>query len=275
MTRKLVFGFVGVSALVAIAAVVVMFLPGAEAEVAAAQYSQSIRGDCVTLSIEVDNEGSAPIYEPPSGTIPSFIKGQGSSPDRYYRYVELEKGNVYGINLTSCIAKQEVCIGLAIDGRCTLTGEQIPAKDINQEETWPMGVVIDNDGYACNGWQTGYQGGKRFVVTQEAESFAVEYKDDPTALGTIVVAVFRGTRPKSASPQTRGGKGIGTGVGEDFDNPLADSNFQAMPYAYSLYYFRYATHKQLVEWGVKPKNSVAASGNRLFPGNNSFISLNK
>ena|GEM_PF-5659203 len=189
--------------------------------------------------------------------------------------MELEKGDVYGINLKSRVVSKEVCVGLAIDGRCTLTGEQIPAKRINEEETWPMGVVIDNDGYACKGWQTGYEGGKRFVVTREANSFAVEHQDDPTALGTIVIAVFRGERPKSVPSQKRGGKGIGTGVGEDFDNLLADSDFQTRPYAYSLYYFRYATHRQLVEWGVKPKHSVAASGNRLFPGDNPFISLNK
>ncbi len=274
MTRKLVFGSVGALALVA-TALVVMFHPGAGSQAAAANFSQTIRGDCVTLSIEVDNEGPAAIYAPPSGTIPSFIKGEGKNPDRYYRYVELKKGDVYGINMWSHVVAKEVCVGVAVDGRCTLTGKQIPAVGINQEETWPMGVVIGNRAYACKGWQTGYQGGKRFVVTKEANSFAVDQKDDPTALGTIVVAVFRGEHPEPVKSQSRGGKGIGTGVGEDFDNPLADSDFQPRPYAYSLYYFRYATHKQLVAWGVKPKNSVAASGNRLFPGQSDpFIKLN-
>lgn len=216
----------------------------------------TLKGELVEISIEMDDRTNS-LFHP--NEFSSYTPGSSRSSDWHYRYAEAVKGKSYGITIRLKDCTKKYAIAIAVDGIDVIDGEQILAVD--NYNSWPRAYVFDcgkDNGGTIKGWRESQDHVREFVFTDAANSLAAKW-DDYSAMGTIVVSVFRENIPE----KVRGlSKGLGTGYGERLDSHVDETKFEAKEQAYEVFVIKYETKATLKKLGVW-REEVA--DNRLWP----------
>lgn len=174
---------------------------------------------------------------------------------RYYRHMEATPGQKYGITvrLNTGHHNSRFAVGIAVDGRSVINGSRI-GNAIEQADTWGPSYVfnVDNEnGGTIQGWRESTDYVREFVFTDEKKSYAADMFGDLSAVGTIVLAVFREDLPKTMI-RLRGvnSRGIGTGVGDIVESSVKPTHFRPKSMAYEIFVIKYDTIEKLKSIGV-------------------------
>ena len=210
--------------------------------------------------------------------LPGFPDVQESekSPDMHYRYVEMAIRDSYVITMTLHDSSKRYMLGIAVDGRHVMSGKAV-GNAVGALSTWEeasaQNYVVDGVSNTIRGWRESESSVRAFVVTQAAQSLATRW-GDPTAMGTIVVAIFDEKVPdlavvtKGSGARTRD---IGTGAGQSITSVVVGTTFLPKPIASEVFFMKYAPPDELRKLGVwVPEQTVSQStpNNRLWPAGN-------
>lgn len=198
----------------------------------------------------------------------AFLDGGTAKADQYARFLRLEAGNEYWVQVDfgRYSRTEKFLVQVAVDGRDVLTGEKIPS-DFGRSAAWKSGMVVKSD-YRWLGWRGSSDTVRAFVATDERKSLAAQWNDH-SAMGTIVIAVFR-HRDSGAyeppGPIAKGptAKGLGTAAGREIESRVTSTTFTPKPEAFETFVLRYASKSELQGWGVWKDTPPQ---NRLFRGN--------
>jgi hypothetical protein len=101
------------------------------------------------------------------------------------RYLEARKGENYGLVIRNNTAER-VGVVIAVDGRNIITGKR---SELRNNEG--MYIVNAYETARYDGWRTGQDQVHRFYFTDVADSYSVKTFADSSAMGVIVMAVYR------------------------------------------------------------------------------------
>ncbi|MDP3778966.1 MAG: hypothetical protein Q8R30_02915 [bacterium] len=233
--------------------------------------SRTINGTLAEISIELSGGAGARFFKP------SFadVRGDGNKPDTYYRFAEMQMGDTYGITINLRDKSQRVQVGIAVDGRHVISGQQV-GSSIELLSTWETSsnYVISQTGNSgptrIRGWRENNDKVREFVVTTPARSLAGKWHN-LTQSGTIVVAVFR---ERTSEPQItlRGStsRGLGTGAGQQIESRVTRTTFNPQSVASEIFVIKYETQETLQKIGVntptRDKSAPYWPGNTPRPG---------
>jgi hypothetical protein len=83
-------------------AVVALVVLGTVVASTANAQTYKVSGRLVDVEVRIDGQGCAPMYTPPTGdNLKAHLPSSGSEPDRYARYVCIEKGAKFGVHVRS------------------------------------------------------------------------------------------------------------------------------------------------------------------------------
>ncbi|MCB1875405.1 MAG: hypothetical protein KDH88_05465 [Chromatiales bacterium] len=150
-------------------------------------------------------------------------------------------------------SRERVGLVIAVDGRNILDGSY---SNLRYNEA--MYVLGPGEEAEYSGWRTERDRVNRFVFTDFADSYAAAW-DDPSAPGTIAVAVFAEDRPEVRVPQStrkRAPAGslaedsAGTGFGEEEYSPTRRVHFRAESRPMEKHFIKYEWRETLCRNGV-------------------------
>lgn len=209
--------------------------------------AEDVRGDVAVVRVMVDGLPTR-LFEPRD--VEPVVDGGPRDATYRYRFARLESGQRYSISVQPKEAGARYGVGVAVDGRCILTGEKVGA-EVQKATTWPNFYVVDGWGGDFRGWREDSGNIRRFVATNEERSLAATLWNDKSATGTIVVSVFRETpAPEPIIKGETGVKGLGTAAGEREESRVVSVKFIPRPVAYEVFVLRYATKPELEKLGV-------------------------
>lgn len=189
----------------------------------------------------------------------------GFDPDRRYRYLEATPGEACTISVRLLDPNQRYMVGIAVDGRDVVDGKKIP-DDFHRADAW-RGAYIFNvgteNGGTIKGWRESNSHVREFVFVEQQRSYTAEMFNDFSAVGTIVLAVFR---EDISAPISRGGmnsRGLGMGVGVRVESHVRDIHFVPRQTAYEIFVIKYATKAELQKIGVWTPH--VTTKNRIWP----------
>ena len=200
-------------------------------------------------------------------------QGTRESPDTYFRYINLEKGEEYSIGIKNTSGSRMLfCVG--VDGRSVVNGARIPSlRDAASRKAWSdsNGYVI-SDEHLIRGWRESLDVERQFIVTDALASYSAEVWDDSSAMGTICIAVFReDTSYGSGMRGMRGGGDLGTGYAARVASPVGTTVFNSKTCAYELLVLKYATAKTLKSLGIYVESpKTPEDSNRIWPAEQKF-----
>ncbi|MDZ7612140.1 MAG: hypothetical protein U5L10_05235 [Candidatus Moranbacteria bacterium] len=231
---------------------------------------QNLNGSLVNVSvINPNSQEKFRFFEPTN------IQDQRSDsprrPDVYYRYLEATKGIPYGITIKLKDTTKQYSIGIAIDGRGVLEGKKIP-DFIEDLAAWTGESYIFNcgqeNGGTLLGWRESQENVRQFFFSKPEKSLAGKW-EDYSAMGTIVIAVFRhrDDNDEVIPPQpqfTPGTRGLGTGFGQRVRQKVDYTHFEPKRIAYEIFVIKYEDRQTLQKLGIwKPETKEGE--NRFWP----------
>lgn len=243
------------------------FILVAVAMVASSAYgSNRIDGELVSIQLTIDEQGATRMFEPQD--VPTKVEGNHNTSTKYFRYAHLECGQEYDIEVRPH-HDFRYGVGVAIDGHYIWRQGTVPA-DVHFAETWERSMnLVEMGDYTIRHFIEDGQSGRRFRVTDESRSLATKLWHDPSAVGTIVIAVFRedvSYRMKGDSA-ARGVKGLGTTAGTRERISVVGVPFTPRDLAYEIFVIRYASKPELKELHVWTEPVLAPKPNRFWPAN--------
>jgi len=159
-----------------------------------------------------------------------------------YWYAEIPHGSEYSISVKPKDYTR-YGVGIAVDGRNTLTGERIGG-DVRRRSAWSRVYVMTAERNTVSGWRENSQTIRRFVATSSSNSLANVVWGDGSQTGFIIAAVFAEHQP-SQQPRVWGRGPSGTGAGDRVYNPTRTVEFQSEPVACEVYVIYYTTPEYL------------------------------
>ncbi|MDO8512198.1 MAG: hypothetical protein Q7S57_02905 [bacterium] len=227
--------------------------------------AETLTGEKVDVRIDVEGV-STRFFEPRD--IAGTVDGGSQDATYRFRYTLLQPGDAYSIAVQSRSNGLRYGIGVAVDGRCILTGMKVPAT-VQMASSWPNMYVVGGRGGEFRGWREDAGNIRRFVVSSEDRSLAATLWNDRSATGTIVVSIFRETPSQEPMMKgERGVKGLGTAAGEREESRVVSVDFTSRPVAYEVFVLRYASKPELKKLGVWTEEAVP---NRFWPTEKPFI----
>ncbi|HEY5714302.1 MAG TPA: hypothetical protein VIT68_03040 [Candidatus Gracilibacteria bacterium] len=192
----------------------------------------------------------------------AFLDGGATDADQYARFLCLEAGNEYWIQVDfgRYSRTESFLVQVAVDGRDVITGDKIPT-NFSSSAAWKSGMVVKSD-YRWLGWRGSSETVRAFVATDERKSLAEQW-NDRSAMGTIVIAVFRHRDSGPYQPPGPTAKGLGTAAGREIESRVSSTTFTPKPEAFETFVLRYASEAELRGWGVWKDTPPQ---NRLFFG---------
>lgn len=229
--------------------------------------AETLTGEMTDVLIKVDEGEPTRLFAPRD--IAPTVDGGSRDATYLFRYTHLEPGQTYSITVQPRSNIGRYGVGIAVDGRCILTGKKVPAT-VQTASSWPNMYIVGGRGGEFRGWREDAGNIRRFVVSSEERSLAATLWNDRTATGTIVVSIFRETpAPVPMIKGERGGvKGLGTAAGEREESRVVSVDFVSRPVAYEVFVLRYATKTELKKLGVWTEE---AAPNRFWPTEKPFI----
>lgn len=238
-------------------------LCSAGAEQKEPNFADSIVGDFVEVSFEMDGRRPAPIFE---FGFPDTHESSGR-PGRYDRLARMEVAETYSIHIRVRDASKRFSVCIFIDGRHVI-GKQPITGAIEQISTCrkasPDDYIVSRDSDMIEGWRKSPtdQQVTKFLVDSAAKSVGAVNDRLSPRIGVIAISVFS-EAPKvqakvAAKIGTRGMGPIGTTEGEVVDSRVDTTQFKVQgEVAVETYYIRYATGATLQALGVLPRGNGA------------------
>lgn len=224
-----------------------------------------ITGSLVDVSLEIGESSDAGRFFLPRNI--KDVAGSRSNPDIRYRYLEARAGQKYGVTVRLHDCSKRYQVSIAIDGRCILSGRKVPS--VNSFITWPAGYIFfcdSENGGTIRGWREDQDTVREFVFTSPEQSFAGKWGDF-SAMGTIVIAVFReSSEPDLPKIATRG---LGTGYGDRIESQVRTEEFHSKDIAYEIFVLNYQSKDNLQRLGVWEPETETRTNNRIWPGKQS------
>ncbi len=252
------------TALVAVALV-------ATATVVTATAADKIDGELVSIQLTIDDVGAVRMFEPKD--VAPVVAGDNDNPTKYFRFAQLEREQEYNIVVKPHRQNYQFGVGVAIDGHYIWKEGAVPA-DVQFSETWERSMnLVDNDSFTIRHYIENGQSGRRFRVTDESRSLATKLWHDPSANGTIVIAVFREdiSRFMKEEEGTRSVKGLGTTAGTRERISVVGVPFTPRSLAYEVFVIRYASKAELKELKVWTDPTPAPKDNRFWPAKKDYL----
>jgi len=261
--------------LAALVAVVVMVTTAAKATAA-----DKVRGDYIDVAIGVEGKTPARLFEPiDTDAMTTTWYGLTTR----YRYVHLEKGDVYSINVTPRNGER-YGVAVAVDGWNVMHKMNIPTDGYEREAMWRRHyrIMSADTGNSVTGWQeetvatigadTSVISERKFKVSSDVASLANRTFGEAGAVGSILVVVFREEIENDDEAVMKGGfekdigvRGLGTTAGERVYKTQRTVEFRSRPVATEVFVILYASKPELKELGVWTEPTPLAPRNRLWP----------
>ena len=224
-----------------------------------------LHGDLVEVSIQINENPQAAYFFEPSGNID--IKGSTTRSSKYFRAFKAKEGDEYGITIRLKDRKRRYQVAIAIDGRNVIDGKKL-TRNYDHSSSWGQAYIFsvdgDNNGGTVLGWRESMDTVRKFVFSKPENSLAATAWDDWSAMGTIVVVVFREEEkdqshvltPRCGGLKARGGcsagggkgartRGLGTGAGGQIESRVETGKFKPKDLAYEIFVLRYMAQEDL------------------------------
>jgi hypothetical protein len=221
---------------------------------------------------------------------PMYRTYPGPRQEGSFFFVEAVKGARYSIQVTNRSGTR-IGVVIAVDGRNIISGKK---SDLKRNEQ--MYIVGPYESNTFEGWRTGMDRTNRFYFTESSDSYAERVFADPSAMGTIALAVSREKLPETLSKMQEAPAGAaaprapaesratdraerktseeaGTGFGETTHSPARLVHFEPEHAHAEKIVLKYEWRSELCRKGIihcGPKNR-----NRFWPDEIEFAPIPK
>ncbi len=205
-----------------------------------------LTGELISVEIAVGTDRRPVRFFEPRGLLDAPGIGDRDS-DIYFRYVELEPGEQYDLSIRLNNPSERYQCSIGVDGLSISDSAPVPCFD---DAPWSYrwdhttNYVFNPDGEnggTVKGWRSFKQPLIPFVAEGTQKSHAVRMFHDTSAVGSIVIAVFRESKdPNAALHQRPPLAGDDEYVADIASSMTLVDDFVASGCAYEVFVFRYA-----------------------------------